>query len=93
MKDSVYGYHTSRIFVKDGVREPSCQNPTVLLMDDGLCLGHPENRGNTGIDTTEELLAQAGTPCFIPNACLSQVLFNLRRNDQFSGHSDGGPCV
>jgi len=80
MEDAVDCHLPTGILVKDGVRKPPQQRPTVLLVDFRVEFGYATNCLDTGVHTAEKLFPQTGAAIFVPTICLIDVLLCFRRD-------------
>jgi hypothetical protein len=84
VKYGINRYSRFCVLEKYGVRKFSYQSPAVRLVNDGVDHWLAADTLDTGIDRTEELLAEPRSATLIPDIGIDNIEFRFWRKDQSS---------
>lgn len=93
VKNAVNCHYISSVFIKNCIWKTPYQTSTVVFVNGSVHFGCSTNGLDASLDTAEKFFSQSGPFTFIPCIRFGNVLFRLRGDDEFSGHSGCAPSL
>jgi hypothetical protein len=93
MKHGVDCHRGLPVFEKDGIWKASHQGPAIRLMDESVKCWLPANAFHTGVNRTQELLAQPNSATLVPDVSLRNIEFCFQGNNNANGHTWRAPVA